>query len=463
MSGQSSDTEQKKVRWERPTMHRYNNNDKDGSGKLTRNTTTPITEQKFFNNALETFQSKMMCAAGQDPTAGTKSVWSTLFESTTNNHNNNNNQQIKSTETGSSSQDHSGSSNSNSNTGTQSTNATLEDESRFKDGPSVIEIGHAPTMSESITVSESMFTSSREFDEDEDEMSEDESNGVIVRRNRHSSKYRDFVRGDSVHHHHHPAHHHHPLIGGEDSRVKSHSQEKYSVPAEHSDMIHAHPDPSESERPVTKKEKIHRSGNPKKNQKSSKSDISQSMTRRSSQLIKKKYNALKSKMKDSKDTSSSKNPPIEAIHVEADSNTVSVLSGIGGREYKMSSIGNIEKKEDRMCDNTIEEDKRSGTHSRLDRHPQIKGVTPSFSSMSLGLKFKNRTSNDSHALPEKENITISPYEYEYNSGVNTYVAYFETCSTTDETKQALQLIEHPNPPLLPFDSNEVVVKIEVRD
>ena len=96
------------------------------------------------------------------------------------------------------------------------------------------------------------------------------------------------------------------------------------------------------------------------------------------------------------------------------------------------------------------------------------GTAASSSSRSIPVRLWSR-SGDKTGASEKENDrnddneALNPFVYEYETGVNTYVAYFETTSKSPGVPQpVMQVIEHPNPPLLPFGSDEVVVKIEVR-
>ena len=119
-----------------------------------------------------------------------------------------------------------------------------------------------------------------------------------------------------------------------------------------------------------------------------------------------------------------------------------------------------------LFDSSFQDETRSCMPNLLQRSKRRGDtVTASSSSRSLGLRLLSR-SGDANTTVEKENENkkekeeASPYVYEYESGANTYVAYFEA-SKSREIRSTLQVIEHPNPPLLPFGSNEVVVKIEV--
>ena len=119
-----------------------------------------------------------------------------------------------------------------------------------------------------------------------------------------------------------------------------------------------------------------------------------------------------------------------------------------------------------LFDNSFQDETRSCMPNLLQRNKRRGDMaTASSSSRSMGLRLLSR-SGDANTTAEKENESkkeeeeASPYVYEYESGANTYVAYFEA-SKSREICSTLQVIEHPNPPLLPFGSNEIVVKIEV--
>ena len=120
-----------------------------------------------------------------------------------------------------------------------------------------------------------------------------------------------------------------------------------------------------------------------------------------------------------------------------------------------------------LFDSSFQDETRSCMPTLLQRSKRKGDVaTASSSSRSIGMRLFSR-SGDANTATEKENNQEkedeepSPYLYEYESGANTYVAYFEA-SKSREIRSTLQMIEHPNPPLLPYGSNEVVVKIEVR-
>ena len=135
------DSEQKKIRWETPTTHRYQLADQPR-----------LLEEKFLN-VLDSMQSNMVCSHQNFE----KPLWNLLEPSHQNGGQDSRSSKVGNGTADSTSQDGDG----------QSSDDSVDD-SIFEDGPSVVHVSsHLPVFSESITASESLLSGdSRDSDEE---------------------------------------------------------------------------------------------------------------------------------------------------------------------------------------------------------------------------------------------------------------------------------------------------------
>ncbi|CAB9509613.1 quinone oxidoreductase [Seminavis robusta] len=461
---EEDDSEHKRIRWDKPTTHRYQLSDKEKPRLL---------EEKLLN-VLDSVQSNMICSQNFERPVLTGSVWSLLDPNKTDP----NNGKVES-ET-------------NDSTSQENYSDDQSDDSVFEDGPSVVEItSHPPIFSESITASESILSTSHDSEDEND----NRTNSGPNTSSRHS--YDDKARDDPPP----PADSSQILddLSGMESERKPKKEKRGveydNVPQQSNARVTASSVENHNDIPPGKiystsapfdtgleKEKtcILSMG---KLQGMNKSQADVLPTRKTAVSNHMERLSLRKKMKGLPNA-----PPIADISV-GDSNEISTMSASedsytyhsknkanprnvarsnnlgplptlppgahpGVKGLHMESPGNLMFNIDSVQDET-----KSCIPFRLPRKGRgADAATASASSRSLGLRLLSR-SGDAHTTSEKENDVANPYVYEYESGVNTYVAYFEVSKPKD-TRLALQVIEHPNPPLLPFGSNEVVVKIE---
>lgn len=447
--------EQKRIRWEQPKTHHYQ---LTGQPRLL--------EEKFLN-VIESVQTNMTCSQDyQNSFNAGNLVWSLLESNQTSrnnsmNHRTDSNSQAQSTEDGS-----------------------IED-SLFEDGPSVVEISDTPPVfSESITASESLLSSSQDYDDENDGKSDERP----YPRHSHHRGYRD-SKG------HLPADSSQILddLSGMESERRSSGTDSDKVPRRKTQSIEFDNDPNRNQEPISVVNKdsgapavkIYSTSLPFEMTKEKKcpvgmqalQDIQKARSDKAAE--KKEHKAFRQKLKDNPHI-----PPIPDINVGC-SHEVSTISASEGsynsrkqsmhpdyRNFKQDKTGilmggipenkglKVEPHSTLLFDNSFQDETKSCIPISFQRKKRSNdGATASFSSKSLGMRLLSR-SGEANTTSEKENEAESPYIYEYETGVNTYVAYYEV-STAKETRPDLQVIEHPNPPLLPFGSNEVVVRIEV--
>lgn len=454
LSLDEADSEHKKIRWETPTTHRYQLAEQPR-----------LLEEKFLN-VLDS--ANMICSPSFDKPMLGGSVWN-LLEANKNFVQFSERNRNAGTETN------------DSNSQGQSSDDDSAEESVFEDGPSVVEItANPPVFSESITASESLLSTSQD--------SEDENDyGRIDGSNRRHTATKKQIRNESRDN---------PGAAPADSSqilddLSGMESERKIIEYDNAPHKLGHEQPivvSNDDRPPVK---IYSTSMPFEPTKEKQCILSmgklQDMhkARSDSVAAKKQYEAnrreheaLRRKLKESPHI-----PPIPDISVGV-SNEVSTMSAsedsyMYQRKSKRSLYGRNQDRvttqvgvipENRglhieynntklLFDDSFQDETRSCIPIRLQRKKRgADGATASSSSKSLGLRLLSR-SGDANTTSEKENDTDSPYNYEYDSGVNTYVAYFEISKR--DMRSTLQVIEHPNPPLLPFGSNEVVVKIDV--
>jgi hypothetical protein len=447
------DSEQKKIRWETPTTHRYQLAEQ------------PRLLEERFLNVLDSVQSNMVCSQNfNKPMIGT-SVWNLLESNRT-----------ASQFPAASSNEGTGTNDSNSQGPSSEDENSGDEESILEDGPSVVEIStNPPVFSESITASESLLSTSQDS-EDENDRSDGPARRHGVGKKHNRNKSRDVVPADS-------SQILDDLSGMESERkIVEYDNAPHKMGQEQPIVV------NNQDRPPVK---IYSTSMPFESSKEKKCIVSMGKlqdihkarsdavaARKLYEANKRDHDALRKKLKDSPHI-----PPIPDISV-GESNEVSTMSASeDSYMYQRKSIRNLygRNSQDRaavpvgvipenkglhvesnaklLFDDSFQDETRSCIPILLQRKRRGADATTSSSSKSLGLRLLSR-SGDANTTSEKENDTESPYIYEYDSGVNTYVAYFET--SKNDMRSALQVIEHPNPPLLPFGSNEVVVKIDVR-
>jgi len=446
------DSEQKRIRWETPTTHRYQLAEQPR-----------LLEEKFLN-VLDSMPTMVCSHQGFDKPlmAGGNMMWNLLEGG--------NQRRGQGESGGGSSMKKSGAVDDNSNSQSHFSDDSVD--SVFEDGPSVVHISsNLPVFSESITASESLLSGS-----DSDE---------------------EFDGSEYVHRRHHSKHESNPpadtsqilddLSGMESERSREQRDVEYdNAPMRVNNSNYISGDgragqekivvANHNNRPPVK---IYSTSMPFEAEKEKKCLVSVGKLHEMH-----KARSAASTARNQRDDPNKINPPIPDISVGA-SNEISTMSASEDsymyqskikqyRNYKKERtmglpVGSIpenkglriESNAKILFDSSFRDETRSCIPTRLQRKRRgVDGATASSSSKSLGLRFMSK-SGDANTTSEKENDEDSPYIYEYDTGMNTYVAYFET-STGKETRQALQVIEHPNPPMLPFGSNEVVVKIEVR-
>ena len=451
------DPEQKKIRWEAPTTHSY---------QLTEQ---PRLLEERFMNVLDAMPN-MVCSQGliEKPlTGGANLVWSLIDA----NRRTGKDESNKETGTGDSN--------------SQGQSSDSGDDSIFEDGPSVVEIStHPPVFSESITASESLLNS-ESSDEERNDNDGGHSSASYSLLNDPNNPPADSSQISQILD---------DLSGMESERkVVEYDNAPRTLPAKDQEPIVVNN--SNNLPPV----KIYSTSMPFEMKKEKQCLLSigkfqdrhkgrsnAASARKQYEMNKKEELAHKKRLKDHPNV-----PPIPDISV-GESHEVSTMSAsedsfMYHSKGKQTRHDHRNQKQERatnpvdaipenqglpveaanpkiLFDNSFQDETRSCMPSLLQRKRRgADGGTASSSSRSMGLRLLSR-SGDANTTSEKEDEDkdeeASPYVYEYEAGVNTYVAYFET-TKSKEVRAALQVIEHPNPPLLPFGSNEVVVKIEV--
>lgn len=478
-SGSLGDDEDsaKKIRWDQPTTHRYQLAEQPR-----------LLEEKILN-VLDSVQTNMGCSQDYQKsfTGASNLVWSLL-------ETNQKSRDISLT------QRHDGSSQA------QSTEEGSEEDSIFEDGPSVVEIsGTPPVFSESITASESLLSGSTpEYDDENDEKSDVYRHSTQSLNKYHPDDYHRKRHGDL------PADSSQildELSGMESERRSSQSNsdkaqrnsKKTAIEYDNAPNSYLEPESAANKEDVKPAVKLYSTALPFEITKEKKCPVGihalqdikkarndKTSEKKRSDSLKKMHKALRRKLKENPHI-----PPVPDIQVGASQEVSTITASEGSYHHKSYGTGKgypgytgshnfkldksspsmgeipenrglkIESHHSKIIfDNSFQDETKSCIPISFQRKKRgTDGATASFSSKSLGMRLLSR-SGDANTTSEKENNEESQYIYEYESGINTYVAYFEP-SQPRETKPPLQLIEHPNPPLLPFGSNEVVVKIEV--
>jgi hypothetical protein len=455
---EEEDSEHKRIRWETPTTHRYQLADKPR-----------LLEEKFLN-VLDSVQSNMVCSQHFERPLLNGNVWNLLDPNRNGAHDSGGSSKVGSRTYDSNSQD-------------PYSDDVSADESIFEDGPSVVEItDHPPIVSDSMTASESLLSNSHDSDE---ENRDDRSNS---RNNRHYSRYTDEPPNASQNP---PADCSQILDDLSGMESERHSEKREGIEYDNSphkfkgDVVALL---SHDARPPAK---IYNTSGPlpceDDKEKSCILSIGKLQGMQKTRVTPKKNHvtvqlgklALRRKSK-----GSTLGLPITDICI-GDSNEISTMSASEDSytyQSRNKSIDLLARPNNqqrttllhtritpahrglRLASNSsllfdVEAETKSCIPNLLQRKRIGDTATTSNSSKSLGLRLLSK-SGDAPTSSEKNIEATTRYIYEYDSGVNTYVAYFDV-GKPNESRAALQVIEHPNPPLLPFGSSEVVVKIEV--